>query len=195
MTICGLDELDGYPDSGVTHVLSILDPGSSEPAIFKSFQTHTRKTIYFHDEIEPEPNISLPQREHIETIIALGHSLGRDRLDHGVPHILIHCHMGVSRSSAAMAILFAALDPEESAAGVFAHILALRPQAWPNCRMIALADDLLSSEGRLTAALCRLYAVQLARNPTMGSHLRIHGRGREVDMGLSARIDAADPAI
>ena len=189
MTICGLDELNGYPNSGVTHVLSILDPGSDEPAIFNSFQTHARKTVYFHDEIEPGPNVSLPQPEHIETIIALGHSLGRERLDHTAPHVLIHCHMGVSRSSAATAILFAALDPKKSEIEILAHILARRPQAWPNCRMIALADDLLSREGRLTAALCRLYATQLERNPAMGAYLRIHGRGREVDMGLSTQIE------
>lgn len=194
MTICGLDELDRYLDSGVTQVLSILDPGSSEPPIFKSFQAHARKTIYFHDEIEPGPNISLPQREHIETMIALGHSLegGPGR---GAPHVLIHCHMGVSRSSAAMAVLYAASVPEKSETEIFAHILTLRPQAWPNCRMIELADDLLSREGRLTAALCGLYGVQLARSPAMGSHLRIHGRGREVDMGLSVRTDATDSAI
>ena len=32
LTVCGLQELDDHGDRDVTHVLSILDPGTPEPA-------------------------------------------------------------------------------------------------------------------------------------------------------------------
>jgi predicted protein tyrosine phosphatase len=90
--------------------------------------------------------------------------------------------MGISRSTAAMATLLAQLHPEENEDRIFARILEIRPQAWPNCVMIGFADDLLERGGRLTAALGRLYARQLAERPEMELHMRENGRAREVDM-------------
>jgi hypothetical protein len=93
--------------------------------------------------------------------------------------------MGISRSTAAMATLLSFVHPDEDEDEIFAQVLKLRPEAWPNCLMVVLADELLGRRGRLTAALGRLYAVQLAKRPEMGRYLRTHGRGREVDMAAS----------
>jgi len=184
MTVCGLNELDVYSRRGVTHVLSILDPGSPEPDVFTTFQSHARTTLRFHDEIEAGLNYTLPQAEHIESILELGRSLLAAE-DRGRRHVLVHCHMGISRSTAAMAALLAVVYPDEDERQIFARLLQLRPEAWPNCRMIVLADERLRRRGRLTAALGRLYATQLAKRPEMGPYLRKHGRGLEVDMAMS----------
>jgi predicted protein tyrosine phosphatase len=181
-TICGFSELDRYTAHGVTHVLSILDPYSPEPDIFKAYQPHFRTTLHFHDEIDSGPSIVLPHIEHIETILALGRSLADDVGEGRERHILVHCHMGVSRSTAAMAVLLAVVHPDDDEDRIFAHLLQLRLEAWPNCLMVELADDLLGRGGRLVAALGRLYGVQLANRPEMGPYLRKHGRGREVNM-------------
>ena len=53
LTICGLEELTSHSDRGVSHVLSILDPGWPEPEAFWSFDPHHRTTLHFHDDIEP----------------------------------------------------------------------------------------------------------------------------------------------
>lgn len=37
VTICGIPELDEHCAAGVTHVLSILDPGWPDPAAFAQF--------------------------------------------------------------------------------------------------------------------------------------------------------------
>jgi predicted protein tyrosine phosphatase len=187
-TICGLSELDRHSTRGITHVLSILDPDTPEPDVFGTYQPHHRTTLRFHDDIDPGTNLVLPQIEHIETILAVGRLLGDNAGARGERHILVHCHMGISRSTAAMATLLAFEHPEEDENTIFAQLLKLRPEAWPNCLMVALADDLLGRRGRLTAALGRLYAVQLVNRPAMGPYLRKHGRGREVDM-------AAGPAL
>jgi predicted protein tyrosine phosphatase len=183
-TICGVDELDDLRNSGVTHILSILDPGSADPAALTQFPSHSRTRLHFHDEIDGGPGILLPQREHIETIISAGRTLLSED-DNAARHIVIHCQKGISRSTAAMAVLLAVLNPQRAESEIFSRVLELRSKAWPNCRMIELADDLLERQGRLLAGLRRLYATRLGRDPEMGVYLRINGRAREVDMGLA----------
>jgi predicted protein tyrosine phosphatase len=51
--------------------------------------------------------------------------------------------MGISRSTAAMGTLLAALNPTQDEHQIFDLVLRLRPVAWPNCLMIELADNIL----------------------------------------------------
>jgi predicted protein tyrosine phosphatase len=185
LTICGLEELGHHSSRGVTHVLSILDPDWPEPHAFSAFDPHHRITLNFHDVIEPGPGLLLPNPEHVEAILKFGHSMANEALKREDPHLLVHCHMGVSRSTAAMAILMAQSDKAESEEWIFSRLLELRPQAWPNSLMIELADEQLDRRGRLTYALADLYAEQLKRRPETEDFMRTHGRLREVEMARS----------
>ena len=181
LTVCGLEELDGHASRGVTHVLSILDPYWPDPDVFRAFGPHLRATFRFHDAIEPGPGVKLPERADVELILAFGR-------DAGDPcHLLIHCHMGISRSTAAMLMILAQAHPYESEDAAVDRLLAIRPQAWPNSRMIGFADELLGRAGRLTAALTRLYAARLEAQPGYAQLMRQGNRGKEVEMGLSAK--------
>jgi predicted protein tyrosine phosphatase len=108
------------------------------------------------------PDFVLPQIEHVEAILRFGRSLMTDA-ERQQAHLLVHCHAGISRSTAAMAMLLAQADLGEDEDRVFARIEDLRPQAWPNSLMIGMADELVGREGRLSAALSRFYAQQLRR--------------------------------
>jgi predicted protein tyrosine phosphatase len=182
LTICGLDELDLHSARGVTHVLSILDPGWPEPASFAAFDPHFRATLHFHDAIEAGPRIVLPQRADIETILAFGGDLGDD-----LGHLLIHCHAGISRSTAAMTMILAQAFPQEDERAIVDRLLQTRPQAWPNSRMIGFADDALGRGGRLTAAVADLYARRLETHPEVADDMRGLGRWREVEMGRARK--------
>jgi predicted protein tyrosine phosphatase len=127
----------------------------------------------------------LPHREHIEEILRFGQDLIADA-ERGQAHLLVHCHAGISRSTAAMAILLAQVHPVEAEDSVFARIQQLRPQAWPNSLMISLADALLGRDGRLSAALGRYYADQLKRQPGTEQFMQKCGRSREVEMARAA---------
>jgi len=187
LTICGLSELDLHRTRKVTHVLSILDPEWPEPEPFRAYDPHHRTTLNFHDVIEPGPGLILPRREHVERIVAFGHNLKEDAGKGSDPHVLVHCHMGISRSTAAMATLLVQAHPHDEEDAIFARIAEIRPQAWPNSLMIGFADELLDRRGRLTAALGRLYARQIARRPETARDMRGLGRAREVAMGEAAR--------
>ncbi len=184
LTVCGLEELDGHSASRVTHVLSILDPDWPDPEGFGSWEKHHRMLLRFHDIIEPTDGQVLPQPEHVAEILGFADTIEADAGQREDGHLLIHCHMGISRSTAAMTMLLAQSYPDESEDAVVARLEAIRPQAWPNLRMIGFADELLSRDGRLTEAVSRLHARQMARQPKLADTFRRLGRAREVDTAL-----------
>jgi predicted protein tyrosine phosphatase len=182
LTICGLEELGGHSAKGVTHVLSILDPHWPEPASFLAFDPHFRMTEHFHDAIEPAPGIVLPEVADVEKILAFGRELGED-----TGHLLIHCHAGISRSTAAMAMILAQAFPGEDEGAIGDWLVRVRPQAWPNSLMIRFADELLRRDGRLTAAVNRIYARRLAARPELADEMGRLARWREVELGRAAQ--------
>ena len=181
LTICGLQELRAFQDASVTHVLSILDPLFPEPADFAEYGPHERLTLRFHDIIEPTQGMMLPERQHVEDLLAFGQGLTATNGD-PLRHVLIHCHAGISRSTASMATLLAEARPDADEDWIFAHIREIRPQAWPNSRMIGMADDLLGRSGRLTAALKRHYGEQIRLRPDLAEMIERVGRAQEVRM-------------
>ncbi|MGD0565142.1 MAG: protein-tyrosine-phosphatase [Roseiarcus sp.] len=182
LTICGLDELDYHSARGVSHVLSILDPEWPEPAAFLAFDPHLRTTLYFHDAIEPAPEIVLPQKADVEAVLAFGRDAGDD-----LRHLLIHCHAGISRSTAAMAMILAQAFPHENEDAIVDRLMRIRPQSWPNSRMIGFADELLGRDGRLSAAVSRIYARHLATRPELAATMRRLDRAKEVELGLAGK--------
>ena len=94
-----------------------------------------------------------------------------------------------------MLMILAQAHPGESEDAVVERLLAIRPQAWPNSRMIGFADELLGRSGRLLAAVGRIYARRLKAFPEFGEMMRRGNRGREVEMGLGRKVtDSSRPA-
>lgn len=180
LTICGLDELTLFATRGVTHVVSILDPGHPDPGAFVTYERHHRTVLRFHDAIAPGPGVVLPTADDVRAVLTFGEQLADD--DAGAVHVLVHCHAGISRSAAVMAILLAQHDPGRDEDSIFELLVSLRAKAWPNSCLIALADDLLSRDGRLNRALGRHYKRQLTVFPFVEQLMRDNGRAREVDM-------------
>lgn len=191
LTICGLDELDDHRTRAVTHVLSILDPHWPDPAAFAVYDRHHRTTLRFHDAIEPSPGVVLPERDDVDAILRFGRSLAQDAGDRSDGHLLVHCHMGISRSTAAMAMLLAQADPHQPAPALFARLLEIRPKTWPNLRMMEFADERLGRGGELTAACAQVYAGHLATRPQLADTMRGLNRAREVEAGFAVLNETA----
>jgi predicted protein tyrosine phosphatase len=184
ITVCGLEELAGPRAVDATHVLSIMDPGWPEPEALRSFDVHRRLKLRFHDVIDPSPEWIAPERWDVELLLAFGRNLGTVQSDIGEevrhPHLLVHCHAGVSRSTAAAILLLAQRDPVMPAEGAVLEVARLRPQAWPNLRMIELGDGLLGRDGEIVSAVVGLYRMALNREPGLVEAMIGNGRGREV---------------
>jgi predicted protein tyrosine phosphatase len=179
-TVCGLDELGLHGRSGLTHVLSILDPDYPTPEVFRAYDDHDKLELRFHDAIESSPGIQLPTEADVAAILKFGAKLS-DR-DDGSRAVLVHCHVGISRSTAAMAMLIAQTHPEADEAAVFQRLIEIRPRAWPNSLMIEFADNVLGRGGRLIESLAGLYRAQIPRIPDIANYMREHGRASEYEM-------------
>jgi predicted protein tyrosine phosphatase len=187
LTICGLDELEVHQGRGVTHVLSILDPEWPDPAAFQAFDPHFRATLRFHDVIEPDRGALLPQKADVEAILAFGRDAGE------AARLLVHCHAGISRSTAATLMILAQAHPYQAEDTIAERLIEIRPQAWPNSRMVAFADELLDRRGRLIAATGAIYARQLAARPELAEIMRRGNRAREVEVGLGGAQQGSQP--
>jgi hypothetical protein len=96
-----------------------------------------------------------------------------------VAHLLIHCHIGISRSTATAIILMVQDNPGREAES-FAHLKAIRPYSWPNSRMIAMADALLGRKGALVEAMRGHHREMARARPDMMPYLRESERAAEV---------------
>ena len=176
VTICGIDELGLHCEAGVTHVLSILDPGWPEPEAFGAFDPHRRLELRFHDVIETEPGCVAPESLDVEQLL----SFGRDLTEGKGTHLLVHCHAGVSRSTAAATLIVAQARPDRPAEEALQTVLSRRPRAWPNLRILELGDALLGRRGELVNAARAHYRRRIQREPWLIEQMIDGGRGREV---------------
>ena len=176
VTICGIDELGLHCEAGVSHVLSILDPGWPEPEAFGAFDPHRRLELRFHDVIETEPGCVAPESPDVEQLL----SFGRDLTEGKGTHLLVHCHAGVSRSTAAATLIVAQARPDRPAEEALQTVLSRRPRAWPNLRILELGDALLERRGEIVGAARAHYRRRLEREPWLIEQMIDGGRGREV---------------
>jgi predicted protein tyrosine phosphatase len=176
LTICGIPELGQHCEAGVTHVLSILDPGWPDPIAFSDFSAHHRIALRFDDVIADMPGMIAPTPEDVALLL----EYGREAMGAGSDvHLLIHCHAGVSRSTATAALLLAQEDPTRPVETIFAEIAAQRPRAWPNLLLLEYGERALRRPGALVPAAAAQYRRVLDANPQFGDYIKNNGRGRE----------------
>jgi predicted protein tyrosine phosphatase len=176
-TICGIEELDAHQAAGVTHVLSLLDPGWPHPEAFAGFGAHRRLDLRFHDIVDPLPGLRPPGAQDVAALLEFVAPLA------ATPdlHLLVHCQKGLSRSTAALALALAQARADLPADEVLAEMGRLRPRAWPNLRIIELGDAMLGRGGSLVAAVGAWYRARIAAQPRLADAMIEMGRARELD--------------
>lgn len=184
ITICGIEELEGHNAAGVSHVLSILDPEWPVPEAFGGFGEHEKLELRFHDVIEDVERLNGPREAHVGQLLRFGRSLIAEPPAHA--HLLVHCHAGVSRSTASMTLILAEALPERPASEILDEVLRIRDKAWPNLHIVEMGDAMLGRGGTLVAATHLVYARQLAKRPWLAEEMTRMGRGREVEAGRAA---------
>ncbi|MEG6508808.1 protein tyrosine phosphatase [Methyloligella sp. 2.7D] len=133
-------------DAGVSHLITLINsemqvdtPASIEP------MRHLRLSM--NDICDPTPGRTAPCVDHVQELIDFAQSWDREA------PLLIHCWAGISRSTAAAFIVLCALNPELDERRVAQSLRQASPTAYPNRRLVALADELLNREGRMLAAV------------------------------------------
>lgn len=185
ITVCGIEELPGHAKRKISHVLSIVDPDHGSIDAFGDYGEHARMELRFHDIIEDVPGMEPPQPHHVEEVLAFGREVLND--PEAAAHLLVHCHMGVSRSTASMSLILAQAQPDLDARQILHQVLAIRGKAWPNLRILGFGEDILGRKGEFTEAVPELYALQLEKKPELEELFTSYGRGREVEAALAFR--------
>jgi predicted protein tyrosine phosphatase len=88
-----------------------------------------------------------PADEHVSRLIDFVRGWDRAK------PLVVHCYAGISRSTAGAYVAACALNPGRSELAIAQAIRAASPTATPNARFIALADQALGRNGRMTAAI------------------------------------------
>jgi len=159
------------PEFRPTHLLGILDPPTPEPAIY-DHDPHSRTTLLlrFQDIDASEPDG--PTAAHAEKIIAFVDQVRRAHA-RAPARLLIHCHAGISRSTASAYIALARDRGLDRAGDAFRQLLRIAINPWPNRRLVWLADDALCAKGRLLAPLDAYREANIDRLESMMAYHRL----------------------
>ncbi len=160
LSVSGIDELDQFPGRRVSHVVSIIDPNEPTPLAICCINPLSHCLLRFHDALESSVDIRAPGRADVEHLIQYADAIRGPQLT----HLLVHCHMGRSRSTAATAILLFRMGAGSPRA-IFRRIASVRDPMWPNNRLLTLADNILNSGGVLTEACKAVYEDVAQRHP------------------------------
>ena len=142
--VCNLRDLPDHVQAvNPSHLVSLVSE-EEQPVTPAGMLVDRHLRVVIHDISEPLFGHILADEQHVAGLIAFVRAW-----PHEEAPLLIHCMAGISRSMAAalIALVTKAGGREMEAAG---QIRRAAPHAYPNRRMIALADGLLQCEGRLS---------------------------------------------
>jgi predicted protein tyrosine phosphatase len=147
LIVCGLSEVERLvAERRPSHLITLLDPASMiETPAGLAAQRHLRVGV--NDIAEPMEGLVLPGERVVSDLIAFA----RD-WDEAAP-MLIHCWAGISRSTAAAFTIACERSAPGKEAAIARALREAAPHAYPNRRIVALADDLLGRRGRMVDAV------------------------------------------
>ncbi|MEM8749530.1 MAG: tyrosine protein phosphatase [Pseudomonadota bacterium] len=144
--VCPLEKLNHVlAISGPCRLLTLCGPGKETAP--PSHAEHGFLQLVFNDINEPREGLIAPDESHVKAIIDFV-----TIWDRKVP-LVIHCWMGISRSTAAALIASAALYPQAPAEGLASLLRSKSPMATPNRLMVEHADTILGRKGELVDAV------------------------------------------
>jgi predicted protein tyrosine phosphatase len=145
--VCSLARLhETVEEIGARHVVSLI---GDEAMVLRpqciAPENHLR--LRLHDISTPLDGYIIPGEDHVAELIRFV----RD-WDRRAP-LVVHCYMGISRSTASAYASVCALNPQRDEASIAQALRRASPTATPNIRIVSLADKLLGRDGRMVAAI------------------------------------------
>ena len=156
--VCGLEEVDELIDD-VDGVISIMTPGYTifAPPTIAIKEAENRYSVMRLEFDDTWSEIYKPGSEMISEEILSSISNYADNFIESFGNdasLLVHCHEGISRSSAVAIAIYTSLygDLKDAVERVFDR----RPQAVPNIEVIRLSDSMLDLNEELVDAVLGL---------------------------------------
>jgi predicted protein tyrosine phosphatase len=145
--VCSLARLHQTVENiGARHVVSLI---GDEANLVRPAQVLPENHLWLrlHDISMPLDGYIMAGEEQIADLLRFV-----KRWDRRAP-LVVHCYMGISRSTASAYASVCALNPERSEADIAQSLRKASPTATPNIRIVSLADKLLGRQGRMIAAV------------------------------------------
>lgn len=146
-------KINGIHEAGIlkvreewpTKIVSLVDPATERDWLVPSENHHIEKFDDIAVVMRADHNYILPSREAIARVLEFTKTLVKE------DKLLVHCHAGISRSTAmAIGILVQhGVDPERA----IKYVEEVRPPLFPNSLVIQHIDDELGLNGELVEAL------------------------------------------
>jgi predicted protein tyrosine phosphatase len=145
--VCSLARLEKtVEETGARHVVSLIgDEARLERPAAIAPENHL--WLRLHDISSPLDGYIMPGEEHVADLIDFVR--GWDRR----APLIVHCYMGISRSTASAFTSVCALNPGRDEKSIARALRRASPTATPNMRIVSLADRLLGRDGRMVAAI------------------------------------------
>lgn len=126
-------------------VITIEDPRTRRPIRFHRVPHPDHLVMKFEDVDAYDAGLATPDIVHVRDGVAFAR-------EHADGNLLIHCHVGVCRSTAmGLAVIADRMGPGREREAVEA-LMAGNPDARPNLAMVDMADEVLERGGALSAA-------------------------------------------
>ena len=147
LIVCGLAEVPGLIAARApSHIITLLD-SASMIATPKGLPPERHLKLSVNDIAEPMEGLVLPSEDLVRNLLAFGRTW-----DESAP-MIVHCWAGISRSSASAFVLACDRNPGVDERAIALTMRHRAKHAYPNRRIVALADDLLCRRGRMVDAV------------------------------------------
>ena len=147
LIVCGLADVPGVIAARrPSHMVTLLDPTTMiDTPDGVSPDRHLKLGV--NDIVTPMDGMTAPDERLVQQLMNFG-----ETWDECAP-MLIHCWAGISRSTASAFAIACARNPEAAEFEIAQTLRSLAPHAFPNRRIVALADDWLGRGGRMVDAV------------------------------------------
>jgi predicted protein tyrosine phosphatase len=145
--VCSLARLhETVHDAGARHLVSLIgDEARLQRPTGIPPENHL--WLRLHDISSPLDGYIVPDEAHVADLLQFVR-----RWDRRAP-LVVHCYMGISRSTASAFASVCALNPHRDEDSIAQALRRASPTATPNIRIVSLADRLLGRDGRMVAAI------------------------------------------
>jgi predicted protein tyrosine phosphatase len=145
--VCSLARLhETVEETGARHVVSLIGD-EARLARPSCIPPKNHLWLRMHDISMPLDGYIMPAEQHVAELLDFVREW-----DRGAP-LVVHCYMGISRSTASAFASVCALNPRRDEQTIAQALRRASPTATPNIRIVSLADRLLGRDGRMIAAI------------------------------------------
>jgi predicted protein tyrosine phosphatase len=129
-----------------SHLITLLSPEELIPTP-AGFAPERHLRLGVHDIAEPQDGLVIPDPALVARIFEFASAW-----DASAP-MVVHCWAGISRSTATAFAIACERNPRADELEIAIRLRKASPSAYPNRRIVALADDLLDRRGRMIEAV------------------------------------------